>query len=127
RRQARALEEWPRLARDHLDALPLLDGGTHDPEGGAIARGGERARIAVGHDGRPVFDERRAVAAERAVRGDVLVVDGECLALEQHPERIDRTVAVAKEDPSHAVDRPEEIHRRRPRGGEAPAEALEVA
>src|SRR4029077_12568377 len=53
--------------------------------------------------------------------------DGERLALEQHPQRVDGTVAVAGEDTAHAVDRPEEIHGGGPRGGEAPAQSLEVA
>src|SRR5437016_4763173 len=48
-REPRALKERTRLARDHLDALPVLDGGADDAEGRAVAGGGERARVAVGH------------------------------------------------------------------------------
>src|SRR5213075_972873 len=76
---------------------------------------------------RAVLDERRAVRAETAVGGHVLVVDGERLALEQRAQRVRGAAAVAREDPPHALDRPEEVDRRWPRGGEGPAVAPEVA
>jgi hypothetical protein len=126
-REPRALEEGPRLARDDLYALARLDGGADDAERGPVARGRERARVAVGHDRRAVLDELGAVAAERPVHGDVLLVNRERLALEERAQRVGRAVLVPREHLPHPLDGPEEVHRRRPRGGEGAAEAIELA
>src|SRR5436309_2319451 len=108
-------------------AFAGVDRGTHDAERGAVPGGGERTGVAVGQDRRAVLEERRAVRAEAPVGGHVFVVDGERLALEERMERVGGAAEVAREDPPHALDRPEEVDGRRPRGGEGPAQALEVA
>ena len=49
----------------HLDALARLDRGADDAERRAVARGGERARVAVGQDRGAVLDQLGAVPPER--------------------------------------------------------------
>src|SRR6185503_9574804 len=124
--EPRTLEKGSRLARDDLDALPRLDGGANDAEGGTVAGGRERAGVAVGHHRSAVLDELGAVPAEGASHRDVLLVHGECLALEKRTQRVGRTMLVAREDAPHPLNRPEEIHGRGTRGGEGAAETVEL-
>ena len=86
----------------------------------------QRPGVAVREHGGAVLEERRAVHAEGAVRRDILVVDRERLALEQRAQRVGRAVTVAPEDPAHALDGPEEVHRGGAGGRERPAQPLEV-
>ena len=127
RRQPRPLEKRPRLAAEDVDPLVGFDRGADHAERRAVAGGGERARVAVGEDGRPVFYQPRTVRAERPIRRDVLLVDGARLALEHEAQRLDVAGLVLRVDASHALDRPEEIDGRRARRGERPADTVELA
>ncbi len=127
RRQARALEIRPRFAAVDADALVGFDGGAHDAERGAVSGRREGAGIAVREDRRAVLDERRAVRAEGAIGGDVLVVDGAGLALQHQPQGLDVARVVLRVDAPHALDGPEEIHGRRSGCREGAADLVELA
>lgn len=64
---------------------------------------------------------------EPAVRVEILLVDRQRLPLEQGAQGVDRTLRVLADHTPHALDRPEEIHRRRASRGERAAQLLEVA
>jgi hypothetical protein len=68
-----------------------------------------------------------AVLAHEPVGGDVLVVHGERLALEECAHGVDRPVLVPCEDAPHPVDGPEEVHRGGTGRGEAATEPVEIA
>ncbi len=82
----------------------------------------------MGEHARAVGDERRAVRAHRAAVGDVFIVDGARFAIEARDELVRGFAGLRPlgERPFHAFDRPEEIHRRRPRRRHHVAGLLEL-
>ena len=104
RRQPRTLQVRTRFIRYDRNVFPLA--GTNHAQGGSVARGRERAGIAMSHDARPVGNQLRAELAHRAVGSEVLVVDGAGLGFE-----VLRLL--------HALQCPEEIDRGRPGAGQA--------
>ena len=71
RGEPRPLEHGPRLPGPHRGSLARVVGGAHDAEGGAVADGRERSRVAVCEHARAGGDELGSKPAERAVGGDV--------------------------------------------------------
>ena len=119
-RQPRALQQRPRLAREHPHGAPVGERRDH-PEPGPAARRGQRARVAVRHHrhrppgGQRRVEQRGAVLAERGARG--LVLGGDRLRRRacraRHPHRAGGEGRVA-----HALHRPGEVARGRPAGGQ---------
>ena len=84
-RQARALEQRPRLVDEDVDALSLLVRRANDGQRRAVAGGGEGAGVAVGEDGRAGGDEVGAKAAYGPARFDLLLMDALRLRAAQPP------------------------------------------
>ena len=110
-------QTWiPRIARVR---------GADDAERRAVAAGRERPGVAVREDPGAGGQQRCAVPAHRHAAGDLVVVDAEREGREGVPERVgglrarDRLVA--------AIERPAEVDRGRPRGGELGAGGQELA
>src|SRR6185436_18355266 len=93
---------------------------------GAIARGGQSARIAVGEDARAGGDQRRAVRAHGPVGGEILVEDGLRLREEARADLVQRPPAAREDEPPHALQGPEEVDRGGARGAEPLDRLLEV-
>ena len=128
RREPRALQERAGLVGKHLDDLPLLGRGADHAERRAVAGRGERAGIAVREDAGVLGHHGSAEPAHGLAALEVLVVNRVGFALEPILELVDRlslahTVAEAA---LHAIDRPEQIDRRRPRRRHQQAELVEL-
>ena len=128
RRQPGALQERPRLVGEHRDLLALLRGGANHAERRAVTGGRQRAGVAVREDPRGLRHQRRAVRAHRPAALHVLVVDRLRLDFEAPLDLVDRVAALrgGGERLLHALDRPEQIHRGRPRRGHQVADLLEL-
>ncbi len=74
-RQARALQEWPRLIGEHIDLFPGSHGRADHPERGAITCRCQRARIAVGEHGFAVGNQHRAIPTDTFVDRNVFQAD----------------------------------------------------
>ena len=125
--EARALQERAGFVGEDVDALAGFDGRADDAEGGAVAGGGERAGVAVGEDGAAIGHERRAVAADSAIDGDIFLTDEPGFFDEAAADGFERLGADAGIDALHALDGPEEIDGGGTRGGEGLADHLEAA
>jgi hypothetical protein len=69
--EARALQERPGFIGEDVDLFAGSDGRANHAERGAIAGGGQRARVAVREHGLAVGNQRRAVLSDALVDGDV--------------------------------------------------------
>ena len=118
RGEPRPLEPGPRLVGEHRLHLPEANGGADDAERGAVAGGGEGARVAVGEDARLRGQELRPEVAHAAAGLEVLALDGERLVEEPVPERLAPRGLQRPEPLPHPLDRPEEVDGGGPRGGE---------
>ena len=127
-RQARALQERPRLVGKHLHALPRLDRTAHDPECRAVAGGGQRAGVAVRENARVVGHQHGAVTADRLAARHVVVVDGVGVSTEPRAQLVHALARThtGRQRQLHALDRPEQIHGRGPRGRQHVGQPLEV-
>ncbi len=74
-REPRALQEGPGLVGEDVDLLAGGDRGADHAERRAVARRGQRAGVAVRQHRLAVRHQRRAVAADGLVDGDVFEVD----------------------------------------------------
>ena len=128
RGEAGALEERPRLVGQHLDLLALLVRGADDPEGRAVAGGGERAGVAVGEDARAAGHDLGAEGSHRPAARHVLVVNRARLDFEPRGEVGHRAAGLGGlgEDPLHAVDGPEQVDGGGSRRGQLVACLLEL-
>src|SRR5438874_858429 len=79
-REPRALQVRPRLAGDDGYLLSLCR--AHDAKRRAMARGGERTGVAMGHDARACRNELGPAFAERPVCRHILLIDGARLGFE---------------------------------------------
>ena len=77
--EARALQERAGFIGENIDVFAGSDGRADHAERGAIAGRGERAGVAVREHGLAVRDERRAVAADACIDGDVFQTDLDAL------------------------------------------------
>jgi hypothetical protein len=121
------MQKRPRLGGDDVDLLAGVVRGTHHAERGAVARGRQRARVAVGEHGGARLEQGSAEFAECAVAGDVLVIDRDRLLAQHLAHHLGAAPARAREGAAHALDRPKQIHRGRPRRSKATADAIEGA
>ena len=112
--QPRALQQRARLAREHLDLLARGGLRVDHAERGAPAAGGEAAGVAERHQPARARQLGAAVLADQPARLAVLREDRERLGLDGAAQR--RPVGRAARGGEHAVDRPREVDRRRPRG-----------
>ena len=126
RRQPRALHHRPGLVHPHQRDLALRVRRANDPERGAVAGGRQRARIAVGQDPRPGRHQRCAVIAHRPVGGDVFVEDRLSFGEEARADRVDRHRPTCQQCGAHPVERPEQVHGRRPRRRQSLDRRLDV-
>ncbi len=121
RGEARTLQEGPGLVCEDVDLASALDGGADDAERGAVAAGGERARVAVGEHAGLLRQQLRAESAKRAAGGDVLVVHALGFGDEALLDAGDggtRCGGKLGSVATHALDGPEEIDRGGAGGGE---------
>ncbi len=84
--QTRALQERTGLIGEDVDLFAGFDGGPDDAERGAIARGGERAGVAMREHGLAIGNEGGAVAADGAADCDVLFADEDRFADHASPD-----------------------------------------
>src|SRR5205823_4767010 len=113
---------------EYGDLLAGLDGGANHAEGGAITGGRERPRVAVRQHARAVGQHLRAMRPHCAATRDVLVVDLLRLAIETVRQLLSRLSCLRAfaEHALHAIDRPEQVDRCRPRRGHHVADLLEL-
>ena len=107
RRQPRALQQRPRLVDEHADPLALPVRRLHHAQRASDAARRQRAGVAVRQHRRAIVDQRRAQLAAPHVGRDLLLVDAHGLRF--------RSRSVAAGCREHAIDRPAQVHRRRPR------------
>ena len=107
--QAQPLLARAGLTGPDVDALSRRVGGADHAERGAVAAGGERAGVADGEDVRPVGHEFRAVPPDGEVHLQVLPFD-----------RLRLIEDALGRQGGEAFERPEQVDRRGPRGGEGP-------
>ena len=126
RSEPRALQEGARFVRVNVNLLALLDRRPDHAQRGAISRGGERARIAVGKHSALGRHESGAMASHGLVGGNILGVH----VLRFFDQRLldlwDRANADALKLLLHAADRPEKIYSRGPRLADYIASLIEV-
>ena len=118
RGQPRSLEERPGLGGEHPDRLSGLDGGADDTEGGAVARRSRARRRCSGSDRALAREQLRPVAADAPAGLEVLGGDRVGLRDQGVLDRLRRPGGAPLEAPLHALERGEEVDRRRPRRGE---------
>ena len=106
----------------HAPLHTEVDGG----EGCAIFSGGQLARVAVGEDAVAILDQRQAILANRTAHADILFTDSHCLIVQQALDIAYRKQPVVRSDPLHAVQRPEQVDRRGPGGGQVILGLLEL-
>ena len=112
RGQARPLEQRPCLVDPHMRHSSPLRGRPNRTDRRAVAARREPARVAVGQDPGGRRHELGGVGAHRDAPGDLVLVD---------PPR-----ALGGRIGPHLVERPAEVHRRRPRRGERLVGGVEV-
>ena len=88
--EARALQERAGFVGENVHGLAGFDGGADHAESGAVPGGSQRAGVAMGEHGAPVRHQRRAVAADGAVDGDILRAHQNRLLDEPPPHGIER-------------------------------------
>ena len=115
RRQARALEQRPRLAHPYLRQPPRLPGRAEDAAGSAVAAGGERTGVAVGERAVALGESLGAELGQPAVGGLLLRV-----------ERASQRQRPVRPGSPRALDRPAQVDRRRPRVRQLRGGGLEV-
>ena len=106
----------------------LLGRGADHAEGGAIARGRQRAGIAVRQNAGVLRYEHRSMLAHGATALHVLVVDRAGFVFQPRTELVDRFAGLrsGRKRSLHALDRPEQIHCRRPRRGHQITQLVEI-
>ena len=116
RREPGALQKRPRLVGQHRHVLARLDRGANDAERRPVAGGRERPGVAVREDSGLARHDRGTERPHRAATRHVLVVNELRLAIEAILDLQDRLAGfgASRERVLHPLDRPEQIHRRRP-------------
>ncbi len=113
-----ALQERPRFVGEDLRHFSAFGRRPNHAKRGAVPGRGEGARVAVRENTRRLGHDLRAEPSHRTTARDVFVVNRDRLALEpagQFGGRLAGLRAGGKR-PLHALDGPEQVHGRRPRG-----------
>ncbi len=125
--QPRPLQKRASLIGIHVNLFPLLDRRANHPERRSISRRGQRPRVAVREHSARTRHQRRAMASHGLVRRDVFRVHA-LRFFNQLPFNLrngpdaDPLVLLL-----HAANRPEQVHRSRPRFADEVADLVEVA
>ena len=118
RRQARALKERSGLVGEDVETLSPFVRDEYRGERSPVARGGQRAGVAVREDAVAVGQELRAVLSDGAAHAHVLVANGERL-VQKPPLQIGRRQgAILPGHLDHPVQRPGQVDGRGPGRGE---------
>ena len=126
RREPRALHHRPCFVHPEEGNLALRVRGADDAERGTVTGRRQRARVAVRENPRVRRHECRAVVAERAIGGEVFGEDRLRLGDQAGARLGHGPPRQTGRDRAHALERPEEIHRGRPRGGQPLDRGLEI-
>ncbi len=127
RGQPRALQKGARLVGVDVQLLALLDGRADHAQRRAVPAGGQCPGVAMRQHAAGRGKQRGAVTAHRFVGGDVFQVHA--LRFGDHflPDAVDREFAERLKLVFHALDRPEQVDRRGPRGTHRVADFFESA
>ena len=110
--QPRALQERPRLVDPDVLDQTLLPRRAQRADGGAVAAGREPARVAVRQRTRSRAEQRRRVRRHPAAARDLFLVQCAC--------------PLGGGISAHLLERPDEVHGRRPRLGEHAVGRIEI-
>src|SRR5690242_15463381 len=110
--QPESLEKWACLISNHCHLLACITRAADYAECCAVvASGRECAGVAVCKHCGTVGNEWSTVMTDRAIRGDVFFVDGECFRHKRFLDFFDVVqIFVSLKGPAHPLDGPEEIH-----------------
>ena len=119
RRQARALQEGPGFIGEHAHLAAGCNRAADHAEGGAVAGGSQRSGVAVRQDAGLRRHHRRAMRTDRPATRDIVIVNSVSFGSQPCLQLINRLAGqcAAGERLLHALDRPEQVDRRRPRRG----------
>src|SRR5438128_2852716 len=126
-REPGALQERPGLVGEDVKRAALLSRREEDGQRRAVIRRSQAARVAVGQHALPVGDQARADAADFAAHLAVFFRDGQRF-LEKQTRQL-RRGALFDERPHgffESIERPEEVHGRRPARAEIVGHLLEL-
>ncbi len=120
------MQKRARLIGEDIDLLAALARGADHAQGSAVTGGGQRAGIAVREHRLVVRHQRRAVASDGAVDGDIFLAYQLRFLNQPLADLAEWLAAKRGVQALHTVDRPKKIDRRRPRLREGLADRVDL-